>query len=161
MHKIEKYMKQCRGYVYEHFTGSSGYEKEDVVQEMLFLIWQSYMNGNGLSRVLKEQKLIPQWQLKLLFLNALRELKSDSSYSTETLHPEPARVVKDETGIIDYFYPFTPDPLEEEEEIKESKIPQGRERERWLERIRRLREKGYSDKEIVEMLKPVKQEVLF
>lgn len=161
---IKTYIIQCKQYVKHYMSTDRAIEKEEIEQEMLILIWQSFINSNGLSRVLKEQKPIPAWQLHLLFLNALRNLNLISDSDTETFHhPDTAKVVQNEDGeIIDFYYPFTPDPFEEQEkETKKSKLPQGKKREQWLERIKRLKEKGYSDQEIVEMLKQSKQGLLF
>lgn len=162
----DKYLKEvektCKQYALQRYMNTDDAIKaEDVAQEMLKLMWQSYCNCNGLSKVIREQKLIPQWQLHLLFLNALRNLNLlNNNTDSDIHHLNPARVLIDENGeIIDFYYPYTPE--QEEAEERKSKLPQGRARERWLERIRRLKELGYSDQEIVEMLKPVKQEVLF
>lgn len=160
---IKTYIIQCKQYVKHYISTDRAIEKEDIEQEMLTLIWQSFINSNGLSKVLEEQKQIPAWQLHLLFLNALRNLNLISDSDTETFHhPDTAKVLIDENGeIIDFYYPFTPDPIKEQEQEQESKVPTGKEKERWLEKIRRLREKGYSNKKIVEMLKPAQQGVLF
>lgn len=165
-----KYLKQCMAYARSHYNpcraDRSDVAQEDIAQEMLKLMWQSYVNKNGLSKVIQEQKLIPNWQLVLVFRNALRNLKVLHDTDTEpSQHPETVKVIFDENGeIIDYYYPSTPDPLEEEEEEeqeKKSKVPTGRERELWLQRIRRLKERGFSDEEILKILTPIKQGVLF
>lgn len=144
---------------YNRRADRSDVAQEDIAQEMLKLMWQSYVNKNGLSKVIQEQKLIPNWQLVFLFRNALRNLKV--LHDTEpSQHPETVKVIFNENGeIIDYYYPLEEE--EEEEQEKKSKVPTGRERELWLQRIRRLKEQGFSDEEISQMLKPIKQEVLF
>ncbi|MDI6864644.1 hypothetical protein [Thermodesulfovibrio yellowstonii] len=130
---------------------------------MLELIYQSYVSGNGLSSVIKDKKLIPSWQLNLVFLNALRKLKILHDTDTEkSQHPETVKVIFDENGeIIDYYYSSTYPFEEEEKQEKKSKVPTGRERELWLQRIRRLKERGFSDEEILKILTPIKQGVLF
>lgn len=164
---IQEIQKQCRKHVLTHYhrkKNTNTYEINDIVQEMLLIVWKSFCSGNGLSKIIAEKKLIPTWQIELIFLNALRNL--DLLDETQLHHPEPAKpakVIRDENSeIVDFYYPFTFTPEQEEaEDTKKSKVPPGRERERWLERIRRLKELGYSDQKIVEMLKPAKQGVLF
>lgn len=157
---IKTYIDQCKQYVKHYMSTDRAIEKGDIAQEMLTLVWQSFVNSNGLSKVLKEQKPIPAWQLHLLFLNSLRNLNLlNNNTDSDIHHLNPARVLIDENGeIIDFYYPYTPE--QEEAEERKSKLPQGRARERWLERIRRLMEKGYSNEKIVRMLK-VEQGVLF
>lgn len=162
---IQEISKQCRKHVLTHYhrkKNTNTYEINDIAQEMLLIIWKSFCSGNGLSKIIAEKKLIPTWQIELIFLNALRNLdlldNSDNNSESQLHHPETAKVIRDENGeIVDFYYP---EELEETEERK-SKLPLGKERKRWLQRIRKLRELGYSDQEIVEMLKPAKQEVLF
>lgn len=163
---IEQIRKQCKKYVLTHFYRKSTntyIEANDVVQQMLELIYQSYVSGNGLSSVIKDKKLIPSWQLNLVFLNALRKLKILHDTDTEkSQHPETVKVIFDENGeIIDYYYSSTYPFEEEEKQEKKSKVPTGRERELWLQRIRRLKERGFSDEEILKILTPIKQGVLF
>lgn len=163
---IKDLEQQFKKYVYCHLYNNdkgNAYTIEDIVQEMLMIAWESYRNGNGLSKLIQEQKLVPKWQLHLIFLYALRRLDLlDKLNNSDNSNPnETACVIYDENGeIIDFWYPETDEPEEEEEE-KESKIPQGKEKERWLEKIRKIKQLGYSDEEIIEMLKPIKQGVLF
>lgn len=164
---IQEIQKQCRKHVLTHYhrkKNANTYEINDIVQEMLLIILKSFCSGNGLSKIIAEKKLIPTWQIELIFLNALRNLdlldNSENNSETQLHHPEPAKVIRNENSeIVDFYYPEEIE--EQEEDTKESKVPRGKEKERWLERIRRLREKGYSDKEIIQKLKPVQQEVLF
>lgn len=150
---FKKIMLQCRVYVKKHYrTGeSSELEMEDIASEMILLIWQSCVNGNGLSRVLDEGHMLPEWQLRLIFLNALRNLKIPEPQPH--LHPpNPGGVVKNEDGeIVDFWVPVTDE--EPELPIDES------EKEQWLAEIRRLQKIGYQDKEIIRMLQPVVQRV--
>lgn len=164
---IEQIRKQCKKYVFTHFYRKSNaksnaytYEVNDIVQEMLLIIWQSFCNGNGLSKVIQKQRLIPGWQLHLVFLNALRNLDLIDDKDAE-YHSTTAGVIYDENGeVIDfYYYPETKE--KEQEDEKENKIPNGHKREMWLEKIRRLKSFGHDDKQIINMFKQPEQEVLF
>ncbi len=163
---IRQIQEQCKKYASKHYypvrAGRDDITYEDVTQEMLKIAWQSYRNGNGLSKVILEKKLIPRWQLDLIFLNALRKLKILHADTEKSQHPETVKVIFDENGeIIDYYYSSTYPFEEEEKQEKKSKVPTGRERELWLQRIRRLKERGFSDEEILKILTPIKQGVLF
>lgn len=74
---MEKYLLQCRQYAQKHYRPVGWVTAEDVVQEMAMIIWQSYTNGNGVRQVLEKGHLLPQWQLRKIFLNALRNLRVD------------------------------------------------------------------------------------
>ncbi|GLI53981.1 hypothetical protein [Thermodesulfovibrio yellowstonii] len=159
---VEQIRKQCKKYVFAHFyrksTYTHTYEVDDIVQEMLLIIWQSFCNCNGLSKVIQKQRLIPGWQLHLIFLNALRNLDLINDKDAE-YHSTTAGVIYDENGeVIDFYYPET---KEKQDYEKENKIPNGHKREMWVEKIRRLKSFGYDDKQIINMFKQPKQGVLF
>jgi len=145
---IEKIQKQCMSYARKHYrycNNRNDIEVEDIAQEMLQIIWQSYRNRNGVTELIKNQKLLPSWQLKLVFLNALRNLNLALSHKEQ--HPNPGKVIRDEDGNEDFWMPA---------EEPEPELPlRGKEKEQWLREIQRLKKIGYSDDEIVQMLRPV------
>ncbi len=158
---IRQIQEQCKKYASKHYypvrAGRDDITYEDVTQEMLKIAWQSYRNGNGLSKVILEKKLIPRWQLDLIFQNALRNLKITDIPDTESA-PEPAKVVLDENGeVIDFYYPNIPDPLRQDEEESIINSMSLAEKQKWLEEIQRLKKLGYSDTEIISMLTPAAQ----
>lgn len=155
---IEKLKSQCLSYAYKHYyyiNDRNDIEIEDVTQEMLQIIWQSYTNQNGITELIENRKLIPPWQLKLVFLNALRNLKL---YNTgqPAHYPHNAgtgQVVVDEDGEIIDFY-ILPD------KTTEPDLPlSGNEKEKWLKEIKRLKEIGYSDFQIIQMLQPIAEKL--
>lgn len=165
---LRKISDQCRQYARKHYDPRRAERDdvtfEDVAQEMLKIAWQSYRNGNGTAKVIEEKKLIPIWQLRNFFLNTLRNFRIIIDEETEDMScqqpPEIAKVVLDEDReIVDYYYPTTPDPLEEEEQNEKSILESmnDKEKEMWIKEIKKLKTLGYSDGEIIEMLTPMAQ----
>jgi len=152
---FKKIMLQCRVYVKKHYRPgeSSEIDMEDIASEMILLIWQSYRNKNGLGQVIEKQHMPPEWQIRLLFKNALRNLGCLDK-DKEEVNPNNGngKAIYDEDGeIVDFWVPVTDE--EPELPIDES------EKEQWLAEIRRLQKVGYQDKEIIRMLQPVVQRV--
>lgn len=149
---IEKLRIQCIAYARKHYRPQNRHdvEVEDIAQEMLQIIWQSYKNRNGVSEIIEDQKLLPAWQLSLVFLNALRNLRV--SGQPESFHPSPGRAIMDEDGeVIDYWLPET---------LEESDLPlTEEEKQKWLSEIKRLKKQGYSDLQILKMLRPVAEKL--
>ncbi|WP_281754671.1 hypothetical protein [Thermodesulfovibrio yellowstonii] len=117
---------------------------------MLKIVWQSYQNGNGLKKVMVEEKLIPMWQLHDIFLNALRNLKIGKKERNKLHSLEPKKAIRNANGeTVDYYYPANSDILEQKSVVKS--MPK-KERKQWLGKIRRLKKKGLSDDEIIKML---------
>lgn len=140
---VKELIKQCRRYA----------KDEDVAQEMMLLVWKSYTSGNGLSHVVKEKKLIPSWQLRLLYLHALRNLFLLHSSDDVPLSPTLARAIYNENGeIVDFFFPE-----EHDEEEQENQNP---ERKKMLRKIRKLKKRGYTDEKIVQILKKKQLELI-
>lgn len=68
-------LRQCQRFCAEIQIQDMAVEPNDVAAEMAMLVWLGHKNHNGLSKVTEKSKLIPRWQLRLIFLNALRNLK--------------------------------------------------------------------------------------
>lgn len=152
---IEKIQKQCMSYAHKHYRPQQNrhdVEVEDIAQEMLQIIWQSYTNKNGVTKLIENQKLLPSWQLSLVFLNALRNLRVYDTDQPASFHPSPGRAIVDEDGeVIDYWLPET---------LEESDLPlTEEEKQKWLSEIKRLKKQGYSDLQIVKMLRPVAEKL--
>lgn len=128
-------------------------EYQDIVQEMMKIIWQSYRNGNRLAKVIEKRRIIPTWQLELIFLNALRNLHLDKRNSQLFEYFETGQPVTDQGNEnADYLCPAL-DPLENQEMgVVDSMTAQ--EKQQWLRQIRKLKLAGYSDSQILELLKP-------
>lgn len=148
-----KLQNQCFGFVINHYRKNqerNDVEIQDIVSEMLKIVWQSYVNNNGLSQLVLEEKLLPEWQLRKLFLHALRNLKICKDNCHDFF--SQAQVIKDEeTGEIVDFYIPPDDDFDSEAEIPLTK----HEKNKWLKKIKQMKRVGYSDSEIIEILKPI------
>lgn len=74
----QKVEKQCFSYVVKYYRPVNNrfdVEIRDIVGEMMLIIWQSYKNANGVHKLILDKKLLPTWQVRKIFLNALRNLK--------------------------------------------------------------------------------------
>lgn len=144
---------QCMKYAKKHFrivVNRSDITIEDVVQEMVTLLIQSYINGNGMLDLIAHGKLIPRWQLRLIFLNALREMDIVTSYQEKQIfnHPNPGVVVYEDGEVVDYYLPIEPE--SEYSYIRETMTKE--QKKQWLQEIERLQRAGYTEKQIIQLL---------
>ncbi|MCS7214954.1 MAG: hypothetical protein NZ826_02220 [Thermodesulfovibrio sp.] len=115
---------------------------------MLKVIWQSYVNQNGVSQLVEQEKFIPEWQLRKIFMHSLSNLRLLSE--REHCHyPNPAKTTHNENGEIIDFYQPPPDPPEPELPLSET------EKKAWIEKIKEMKAHGYTDAEIIRLLRPI------